>query len=140
MSELVADSCVVIKWLVDEPGTAGADKVLDAYSAGSLRLLAPDLMDPEISNVLWKKVRRNLLTLEKAWQAFEIFRRYRFTVTPAGELLADAMQIAFDYDQSPYDCLYVALSHRAGCSLVTTDEKLVRNVGHAFPQVVLLTA
>jgi predicted nucleic acid-binding protein len=138
MSKLVADGCVVIKWLVDEPGTTAARRVLESYNTGSLTLLAPDLIYPEVSNVLWKKARRQLITPAAARRAFDVFQRYRFAITASADLLADAMQIAFDHDQSPYDCLYVALSKREGCPLLTTDEGLVRKVSHAFPQVVLL--
>jgi predicted nucleic acid-binding protein len=139
MSKLVADSCVVLKWLIDEPGTPAARQILNAYGSQEwLQLLAPDRIYPEVSNVLWKKARRQLITADEAWQAFEVFRRYEFVVTASADLLEEAMQIAFDHDQSPYDRFYVALSQREGCPLVTADETLVRKVSGAFPQVVLL--
>jgi predicted nucleic acid-binding protein len=32
-----------------------------------------------------------------------------------------------------YDCLYVALAEREGCELVTADQRLINNLGPAFP-------
>ena len=58
MSKLVADSCVLVKGLVAEPGSAAARQLLEAYFVGKLELLAPDFVFAEISNVLWKKARR----------------------------------------------------------------------------------
>jgi predicted nucleic acid-binding protein len=98
------------------------------------------LIFPEIGHVLWKKARRRRMTREEAEQAFEKFRRVESTVTPSSELIEEAMQMALENGQSPYDCLYVVLSHRSGCPLITADEKLVHRLGTAFPQVTLLEA
>lgn len=139
MSKLVVDnSCVVIKWLTEEPGSQAARQLLGPYETGHLELLAPDFIYAELGNILWKKVRRNLNTKEEAERAINILRQLRFRLLASADLIEETLRIAFDHGQSPYDCLYVALSHRFGCPLVTADEALVRRVGRAFPRVVLL--
>src|SRR5579864_3585919 len=48
------DSSVVIKWLVPEPHSADAHRLLNDYQAGTLTFLAPDLLHSEIGNIIWK--------------------------------------------------------------------------------------
>lgn len=55
MAKVVVDSSVVIKWFVTEPLTS-ALRVLDGYQAGTLTLIAPDLLAAEIGNVVWKSI------------------------------------------------------------------------------------
>jgi predicted nucleic acid-binding protein len=54
MSKLVVDSSVVIKWFVVEPYSAEARRILTDYQNGVCTLLAPDLMNAEIGNIIWK--------------------------------------------------------------------------------------
>ena len=138
MSKLVVDSCVVVKWLVAEPGSEAARQLLDPYEAGHLEFLAPDFVYAELGNILWKKVRRQSSTMEEAERALAVLRQLRFQLVASADLIDEAIRVGIAYDQSPYDCLYVALSRRAGCPLVTADEKLVLKVAGAYPQVVLL--
>ncbi len=138
MSRLVVDSCVVIKWLVAEPGSEAAKQLLGPYGAGHLEFLAPDFIYAKLGNILWKKVRRQTITIEEAERAPAVLRQLRLQLVASADLINEAMRIGMAHDQSPYDCLYVALSRRAGCPLVTADEKLVRKVAGAYPQVVLL--
>jgi predicted nucleic acid-binding protein len=39
-----------------------------------------------------------------------------------------------------YDCLYVALAEREGIPLVTTDQRLLNNLGPSFPFLVDLAS
>jgi predicted nucleic acid-binding protein len=59
---------------------------------------------------------------------------------PAVALLPRALEIAKQFRQTVYDCLYVALAEREGYELVTADDKLVLAVGPTLPFVVPLSA
>ena len=48
---LVVDASVAVKWLVEEEGSASAERLLE----GDHDLHAPRLMVPEIANALWRK-------------------------------------------------------------------------------------
>ena len=52
---LVVDSSVAVKWYLEEEGSDRAESLLRRNA----RLLAPDLLLPELGNVLWKR-RRDL--------------------------------------------------------------------------------
>ncbi len=55
MDNLVVDSSVAVKWFVVEPYSTEARLILDAYQNGVLSLLAPDLINAEFGNIIWKK-------------------------------------------------------------------------------------
>ena len=45
-----------------------------------------------------------------------------------------------EFQQTVYDCLYVALAEREGYELVTADDKLVKAVQPALPFVLPLSS
>ncbi|MBC7912151.1 MAG: hypothetical protein H7Y30_16715 [Pyrinomonadaceae bacterium] len=55
MDNLVVDSSVAVKWFVVEPYSTEACRILDAYQNGLLSFLAPDLINAEFGNIIWKK-------------------------------------------------------------------------------------
>lgn len=136
MAFVVVDSSVVIKWLVPEPYSAEARRLLNDYQAGTLTLLAPDLLPAEIGNIIWKKQRFQGMAAADAQNLLDSFRALSFTLTSSNVLLADAYTIAVAHRCTVYDALYVALSLREQCRLVTADQKLITALGTAFTQVV----
>jgi predicted nucleic acid-binding protein len=138
MSRLVVDSCVAIKWLVNEPGSGAAGRLLHRYLDERTELLAPDSIESEIGNSLWKRFHRGLMTADEAQQAFARFRALQITTIACGRLLDDAMRLAIEHRRSFYDCLFLALSLQENCPFVTADEKLANAVGRVFANLELL--
>jgi predicted nucleic acid-binding protein len=136
MEPLVVDSSVAIKWLVVEPYSTEARRILDGYQTGALTLLAPDLIHAEVGNVIWKKHRFQGLAAADAQLILDAFSQVPFTLTSAGVLLADAFRLAVTHQRSVYDAMYLALSAREHCRMVTADERLVNALGSAFPNLV----
>ncbi len=64
---LVVDASVACKWFVEEEGSAAATQLLGLGQA----LAAPDLIVPEVSSALHKKLRADLITVEQARVAIE---------------------------------------------------------------------
>ncbi len=60
MKSLVVDASVVVKWVVEEEDT---DIALSLFR---FRLLAPDLLMLECSNVLWSRQRRREISPAQA--------------------------------------------------------------------------
>ena len=138
MDSLVIDSSVAVKWFIAEPYSAEARRILDAYENGLLSFLAPDLINAEVGNIVWKKQAFQGLDASDAQDVLEEFRRLQFTLIPSAELLGEAYKIAVAHRRTVYDALYIALSVREGCQFVTADEKLANAVGAAFPGIVWL--
>ena len=77
MSQIVIDSSVAIKWFVVEPYSAEAHQILDQYQEGALTLLAPDLINAEVGNIVWKKHRFQGLAAGDAQKVIDEFRKLK---------------------------------------------------------------
>ena len=119
MSSFVIDASVVIKWVVDEPGTA------QALLLRRHRLLAPDLLIAECACVLSKKVRRKELLEEEALVATGLLARSDIEFEPMIVVFEAAVRMAILLDHPAYDCCYLALAAANDCAFVTADKALV---------------
>lgn len=136
MTNLVVDSSVVVKWLTIEPFSSEALKILNDYQVGAVNLLAPDLINAEVGNIIWKKHVFQGISAIDAQLMLDVFRRLDFVLTPTNVLLETAYHLAITHQRTVYDMLYVALSVRSGCQFVTADEKLVNAISKTFPSVI----
>ena len=138
MTKLVVDASVAIKWFIPEPLSAEARRILDDYQAGTLSLLAPDLINAEVGNIVWKKQAFQGLDASDARMVLDEFCKLAILVTPTRDLLEDSYGLAITHGRSVYDSLYLALSIREGCPFVTADERLVNAVGSSLSAVIWL--
>jgi predicted nucleic acid-binding protein len=118
---LVVDASVVIKWHVAE---IHSDAALRLLGDDAPTLNAPDLMFPEVGNILWKKVRRGDLTEEQARRIAHLVTAAPLDVHPSGPLLEAALEIAMSTGRTVYHSLYVAMAVWLHSRLVTADERL----------------
>lgn len=116
---LVADASVAVKWYVPEIHAEAAARLLDPAH----ELHAPDLILPEFGNIIWKKVRRGEVTVNKGREIMRAFLAVPVLKHPATPLLEPAFEIAHGAAQTVYDCTYLALAVALGCQMVTADEK-----------------
>jgi predicted nucleic acid-binding protein len=138
MSDVVVDSSVIAKWFVPEPDSAQAHRVRATTVASGGCMLALDLVFVEVANVIWKKHRQKLITLEEAEGTLTDLMNAPLHSKPAAPLLAQALEIAIKYDLAVYDALFVALAHDLGIQGVTADEPLYNTTHLDFPQITLL--
>ncbi len=136
MANLVVDSSVAVKWFVVEPYSMEARKILDEYQNGSISFLAPDLINAEFGNIIWKKHIFQGLAAADAQNIVDDFRALQFTFIPTSTLLNAAYKLAVKHQRTVYDSLYLALSLRENCQFVTADEKFVNAVGSLFPNII----
>lgn len=120
MTDFVIDASVVIKWVIEEPGTK------QALSLRRHRLFAPDPLVAECANVLWKKVRRKELSAAEATLAASLLARAQIDLEPMRPLFESATRLAIEPDHPAYDCVYLALAENRGCDFVTADDSLSR--------------
>jgi predicted nucleic acid-binding protein len=121
MSKLVVDASVAAKWLVTE---ALSDKAI-ALLGRSDDLISPDLLLPEVGNILWKKARSGDLTPAMASERFRALQSMGLTLVPSAATADRALAIALETQRTVYDALYLALAEAEGCRFVTADERLV---------------
>lgn len=136
MASLVVDSGVAIKWFVPEPYSTEARRILDDYQTGSLSFLAPDLINAEFGNIVWKKHLFQGLDATDAQAIIDEYRKITFTLTSASALLEEAYRLAATHHRTVYDMLYLALSIRENCKFVTADERMVNAIGSSFSNII----
>ncbi|HZO86708.1 MAG TPA: type II toxin-antitoxin system VapC family toxin [Chthonomonadaceae bacterium] len=120
-SAVVVDASVAVKWLLPEPYSAEALKLLSSATT----LHAPDLLLPKVGNILWKRVRGGEITVQKARQLLEWLATLPIQLYPSLPLMLAAIEIACQYDRTVYDSLYLALAVQEKTLLVTADAKLL---------------
>ena len=135
MDKLVIDASVAVKWFVAEPYSNEARRVLDNYQSGKASFRAPDILPAELANTIWKKQLFQGLKEADAKDILAAFGRLQVALVPAMALLDDAYKLAITHRRSIYDALYLALSLREKCPLVTADEKFVNALEGSHSQV-----
>src|SRR5947209_18694026 len=124
MSDAVVDSSVVAKWILAEPDSAQAQRLISEVAIKGERLIVLDLAFVEVANAIWKRHHRGLATLDEARQFLDAFLRCPVQMQPGSGLLKPVFEIAAKYDRSIYDALFVALSQALGLRGVTADAPL----------------
>ena len=125
----VIDASVAAKWYFPEAGSEEATRVLAEASAGRRRLLAPDLVIAEFTNVLWKKVGLEECRADEAQTILELFETDRPRLIESAALAPRALELALQLGHPVYDCLYLAAAIEYEARLVTADARLARS-GH----------
>jgi predicted nucleic acid-binding protein len=131
----VLDASVALRWVLPSPLSAKALKLRDEYMNQLHELIAPDIFPGETASALTKAERQKLIPMGDA----ALFYGKIATAWPVLHsyfpLTARAMDISSRTRSGFYDCVYVAQAERENCELVTTDDKLVRNLQKDFPFV-----
>ena len=130
---VVVDASVAARWCFRIDRSDRAEALLRAES----RLIAPDLVLVELTNVAWKFIAFEkqpadmvMATLREVEKAFD-------ELVPAGGLRDRALEIALLLHHAAYDCFYLALAETRDIPLVTADDKLVRRCENtAFAKLV----
>lgn len=138
MSDTVVDSNIVAKWILGEPDSAQAQRLISEVALQGDRLIVLDLAFVEVTNAIWKLYHRGLATLDETRDFLDKLLVSPVHVEPANRLLKPALEIATKYDRALYDALFVALAKELGLQGVTADEPLFNAVHAAFPQIILL--
>lgn len=98
MSRWTVDTSVAVKWLVPEIHSEAAARWLDPRC----ELLTPDLLYPEVGNILWKKAGRAELSAREVRAVCRGIASVPFRVWPSKELLGSALDAALALGRSVY--------------------------------------
>jgi len=120
----VVDASVAVKLLVDEPDSGAAR----ALAASGQELHAPRLMVAEVANALWRKARQGQFERTDAGAAMAALSDMPMRWNDDETVGADAVRLALALDHPVYDCVYLALAHRIGATVVTADSRFANAV------------
>jgi predicted nucleic acid-binding protein len=136
LNQLVRDASVAIKWAMPsarEPLTDESMELLTRYVDAEVEFIVPDVFWAEIANVLWKGARQRRRRRDEAEAVATDMRARDFATVSSLILMPEALRIAFAYDRSIYDGLYVALAVQSKTQLITADERLANALAANLP-------
>lgn len=121
MNRVVVDASVAVKWVIEEPYSDTAERLLTRDT----ELHAPSHWLAEVATAIWAKAAiHGVLGEAAALERIELIHDVTVTETPIRTLLPAASSLAFSMRLTVYDTLYLALARRLAVSLVTADRKL----------------
>lgn len=138
MSDVVVDSSVVAKWILPEPDSAQAQRLISEVALKGERLVVLDLVFVEVTNAIWKRYYQGLASLDEARQLLDKLVQIPVHIEPASRLLKPALEIAMKHSRAVYDALFVALCQDLDLSGITADEPLYHAIHADFPRIILL--
>ncbi|GAB4234610.1 MAG: type II toxin-antitoxin system VapC family toxin [Deltaproteobacteria bacterium] len=115
----VLDASVAVKWFLPEIHSEHALRLLRKR----IVLQAPELIQAEFGNILWKKCRAGELDGTTAAEILDNFKRSPLVVQPHRAFMKLAWEIALKHRQTFYESLYLALAMAEKARLVTADRK-----------------
>ncbi len=132
---VVVDACLAIKWGVEEEFTEEALELWDVWQSKNELLIAPPLFRAEVTNVLYRMVRRADMDPLDASDVLEVLLTTVATEEVEG-MYERSLALALGLDQkSAYDTAYLALAESLSCEMWTADRRFARSAGTRFPQV-----
>lgn len=120
---VVVDASVAIKWVIPEEGAEAALRARAHFA-----ISAPELIIPEMVNILWKKHQRRELSAVEASIAAGLLANAGITLMPMADLMTPAMDLAMQLGHPAYDCMYIAAAAKLRCRFLTADSSLVRKL------------
>jgi predicted nucleic acid-binding protein len=135
---ICVDASVAVKWVLAEDGSEAA---LDLYVAQRDNgVIAPPFMPVEVSNAVWRREARGLLTEAGAEEALAQFAGFAVQLALHEDLYIEAVRLARRFARpTVYDMHYVALAQIAGCELWTADRSLLNAIAGQLSFVKPLT-
>jgi predicted nucleic acid-binding protein len=119
---VIVDASVVFKWLVTEPDSDLADRLLTRSE-----LTAPTVLKVELGYALTKRVRQRALTQDEAREAWHDITGL-ITLIDGAPLMDAAFELSLALSAAFYDCVYLAQAVRDDEIVVTADERFIQTV------------
>lgn len=124
MTPLVVDASVAVKWVIEEDDSDLAEAILSTGVA----LEAPDLLQIEVANALWRRLRTGAISEDQADRAFVTLDGAIGLWHADKPLTRRALELASALEHPIYDMLYLALAERRGTRVVTADRRFAERV------------
>lgn len=123
---IVLDAAAAVDWLLQ---TSAGGRIEKRIFRRNESLHAPHLLDLEVTQVLRRLVREEIVSSERAREAIDDLLDVRMTRYPHFLLLPRVWELR--HNLSAYDAAYVALAETLDAVLVTRDRRLGSSSGHA---------
>jgi predicted nucleic acid-binding protein len=125
MSAYVIDASVIIEYLVAGQFTAHAKRLFE-QNMPTDRLIIPEFSLLECTNVLWRQVRFQGMSVTQAKALLKHLRKIPLHRVPAKAILNTALRVGLTHQLAIYDSVYIALALRSALPLITLDQPQTR--------------
>lgn len=122
----VLDSNVALKCFLPEEQSDLARALLSRARAGSVSLIAPEILLAEVAHSLRREVVRKRLPTDDARSIWRDIRAIQIELHPVATLADDALALSLEHMGAVYDALYLALAVREDVKVVTADDRMVK--------------
>lgn len=119
---LTIDTSVAVKLVLSEPGSDAAR----ALAASDVELIAPDLIQVEMTNAFWANAVSGRITPEVATELATVWQPLIGRFYRVADILREALHLAFLLDHAVCDCIFLALAIREDAPLVTADRRFLK--------------
>jgi len=128
----VADASLAVKWVVREPLSGEARRLLVEWENANIDALAPTLFATECAQAFYWRVSQGRITLAEAQALFDaLFARGVKLVRPSATVLKRSMEMASNLAlPNLYDCQYAATAEALQVEFWTGD-KVFRDAAQA---------
>jgi predicted nucleic acid-binding protein len=121
MAGYIVDASIVIEYLVNGEHTRQAKRLFE-QKINDDQLIVPEFALLECTNVLWRQVRFQGMSVEKD----QALRKLPLRRVPAKSVLDTALRIGLTHQLAIYDSIYIALALRSGLPLIALDQPQIR--------------
>lgn len=123
----VVDACIGVGALLPETYSGQCAAFLLDFNNQAHELIAPDTFAVEVAHALTRAERKGIIKPPESLRLLGLIGGVLPQLYDSLPLLMRATEISSASMHGVYDCLYLELSEREGCELVTSDEKLIKN-------------
>ena len=131
MNRYVVDASVVVKWLVPEVLEAEADHLFEWVLSQDGEAHAPDFLEIEVAQVVWKKWRAKELIRSEVRSVMAELAALPLHLHHSSLFLSEAVDIACEFERTVYDSAYLALADAFDCDFISADERLINAIRQA---------
>lgn len=134
-SDLLIDSCVLVKLVMVETDSEAADRIVESTLKAGFKVAALDFARIEVGNVNWKSWYRGLIHASDAESALAKSSRIVIEYLQALPHLSRALTLGLKFRIAIYDALFVAAVESLDCQGVTSDLSLLQKIQTDYPQI-----
>lgn len=138
---IVIDASLVLRLLIDEPGSEEAQALWESWKTQRAIVSAPTSLIYEVANGLHQAFRQNVLTERELTAALQAFVHFPVRYHDPLGLVPRAVELSRELGlQATYDSFYIALAESLQGEFWTGDQKLYNHVHERIPFVKSLWA
>lgn len=123
---IIIDASVILSALFPDEQQQQSQAIIRDHAAEQISLVAPTLLQYELTNAVWQGVRRQRITMQQAQETMTIVDELRIPLEPVS--WENSLNWAQRFDRSAYDAAYIALAFTRSEPLITGDLRLYNAV------------